>query len=189
MFAQFYLMIRAFIRHRILHIDDRSQLDIAISNGLKIGESCTIMGECIIDPGHCWLIEIGNRVTFAPRVHVLAHDASTKRPLGYTRLGGVKIGDDVFVGAGTIILPGVTVGNRVVIGAGSVVSRNIPDNSVAVGSPARVVDSYDAFVVKRKAELDTSPCYGEQYRIDNIAAEGRDEMIHAIEKRGVGFVV
>lgn len=96
-------MIRAFIRHAILHIDDRSQLEIAISNGLKIGKGCSVMGECIIDPGHCWLIEIGDRVTLAPRVHILAHDASTKRPLGYTRLGNVSIGNDVFIGAPVLL--------------------------------------------------------------------------------------
>ena len=88
MFATLYLMIRAFIRHKILHIDDRSQLEIAISNGLKLGKDYNIQGECIIDPSHCWLIEIGDRVTLAPRVHILAHDASTRRALGYTVLGG-----------------------------------------------------------------------------------------------------
>ena len=136
-----YLYIRSFIRHRILCIDERSQLEIAISNGLKVGENCTVMGECIIDPGHCWLIEIGDRVTLAPRVHVLAHDASTKRSLGYTALGRVKIGSDVFVGAGTIILPNVEIGDHVIIGAGSVVSHNIPADSVAVGNPERVIGS------------------------------------------------
>lgn len=102
MFVRLYLGLRSFIRNRILHIDDRSQLEIAISNGLKIGKDCSVMGECIIDPGHCWLIEIGDRVMLAPRVHILAHDASTKRSLGYTRLGNVSIGNDVFIGAGSI---------------------------------------------------------------------------------------
>lgn len=149
MIANIYIFIRAFIRHKILHIDDRNQLDIAISNGLKMGKDCHVMGECIIDPGHCWLISIGDRVTLAPRVHILAHDASTKRELGQTRLGCVSIGDDVFIGAGSIILPGIRIGNKVVIGAGSVVSRGILDNSVAVGNPARVVGTYDAFIKER----------------------------------------
>lgn len=78
MLTQVYLLFRSFIRHQILHIDDRSQLEIAVSNGLKIGEGCAVMDGCIIDPGHCWLIEIGDRVTLAPRVHILTHDASTK---------------------------------------------------------------------------------------------------------------
>lgn len=66
------------VRKHLLHIDDRSQLEIAIENGLQIGKDCHVMGECIIDPGHCWLITIGNRVTLAPRVHILAHDPVLK---------------------------------------------------------------------------------------------------------------
>ena len=183
-----YLSIRAFIRHKILHVDDRSQLEIAVANGLTIGKDCHVMGECIIDPGHCWLIEIGDRVTLAPRVHILAHDASTKRPLGYTALGRVKIGSDVFVGAGTIILPGVEIGDRVVIGAGSVVSKNIPANSVAVGNPAHVIGSYEDYVEKRKIQMQTKPCYDYSYTINQITSEKKEQMIKEIKKMGGGFV-
>ena len=51
----------------------------------------------------------------------------------------VTIGDNVWIGGGTTILPGVTIGHNVTIGAGSVVVHDIPDNSVAVGNPCRVV--------------------------------------------------
>ena len=51
----------------------------------------------------------------------------------------MSIGNDCFVGAGSIILPGVHIGNKVIIGAGSVVAKSIPDNSVAVGNPAKVI--------------------------------------------------
>ena len=51
----------------------------------------------------------------------------------------VTIGEDCWIGGGAIICPGVTIGNRCVIGAGSVVTKDIPDDSVAVGNPARVV--------------------------------------------------
>ncbi len=70
MFTKFYLFVRSFIRHRILYIDDCPQLGIAVADGLKMGKDCHILGECIIDPGHCWLIEIENRVTLASRVHL-----------------------------------------------------------------------------------------------------------------------
>ena len=176
-----------FMRKKILKIDDRSQLEIAIEQGLSIGENCHIMGECILDPGHCWLISLGDRVTLAPRVHLLAHDASTKRILGYTLLGKVTIGNDVFVGAGSIILPHVTIGNRVVIGAGSVVSRSIPDNSVAVGNPARVICSYDDYVEKRKKQFDQSIKYDESFTIDRITSELKEEMKNELTN-AIGFI-
>ena len=82
-------------------------------------------------------------MTLAPRVHILAHDASSKGFLNYTLIAPVKIGSDCFIGAGSIILPGVTIGDNVIIGAGSVVTKSIPDNSIAVGNPARVISSYN----------------------------------------------
>lgn len=51
----------------------------------------------------------------------------------------IHIGDDVWLGANVTILPGVRIGNNVVIGAGAVVTRDIPDDSLAVGVPARVI--------------------------------------------------
>ncbi|KAJ2309551.1 hypothetical protein H4S02_009855, partial [Coemansia sp. RSA 2611] len=51
----------------------------------------------------------------------------------------VKIGDGVWVGGGAVILPGVTIGDGVTIGAGSVVTKDVPDNVVVVGNPARIV--------------------------------------------------
>ena len=49
------------------------------------------------------------------------------------------MGDNVWIGGNTVILPGVTIGNNVVIGAGSVVSKDIPDNMIAVGNPCKVI--------------------------------------------------
>ena len=55
-----------------------------ISMGMKVGQNFGRLHGVILDPSHCWLIEIGDNVTMAPRVHVLCHDASTKVHLGYT---------------------------------------------------------------------------------------------------------
>ena len=92
-------------------------------------------------------------MTLAPRVHILAHDASTFMFLGKTRAANVSIGDNVFVGAGTIILPGVYIGNRVIIGAGSIVTKDIPDNSVAVGNPAKVICTINEYLEREKAKM------------------------------------
>lgn len=59
-----------------------------MKKGLSIGENVFINFGCVIDESFCWLIQIGNNVTLAPNVHILAHDASTKKALGYTKMGG-----------------------------------------------------------------------------------------------------
>ena len=114
-----------------------------ISMGMKVGKNFGRLNGVILDPSHCWLIEIGDDVTLAPRVHILCHDASTKKFLGYTKIGRVTIGNNVFIGAESVVLPGVTIGAGCVIAAGSVVTSDIPENSIAAGVPA---------VVKKKIE-------------------------------------
>ena len=67
-----------------------------ISMGMIVGNNFKRLNGVILDPAHCWLIEIGDNVTMAPRVHVLCHDASTKQFLNYTKIGRVTIGNNVF---------------------------------------------------------------------------------------------
>ena len=62
-----------------------------------------------------------------------------RQPL--TTRGGIKIGDDAWLGVGVIVLDGVSIGSGAVIGAGSVVTADVPDNAIAVGNPARVISS------------------------------------------------
>ena len=184
LFTHVYL----WIRKHLLHIDDRSQLEIAVENGLTIGNDCHIMGECILDPGHCWLIQIGNRVTLAPRVHILAHDASTKRILGYTVIGKVIIGNDVFIGANSIVLPNVTIGNKVIIGAGSVVTHSIPDNSIAIGNPAKVIGTYEDYCTKRNNQFSNSAAlFDESFTIYQITDEKKSLMKEKLTN-AIGFV-
>lgn len=156
--------------------------------GVIVGKNFSMQQGCIIDDSHCWMITIGDNVTLAPNVHILAHDASTKQELGYTIVKPVKIGSNVFIGAGSIILPGVTIGDRVIIGAGSVVTKDVPSNSVACGN--RIIKSYDQYIKEKKRELDIAMSEGrvfdESYTIyGHITDEKKNEFR---EKKG-GFVV
>lgn len=161
-----------------------------VQRGLVVGKNFTRMGNVIIDPSHCWHISIGDNVILAPRVHVLAHDASTKVFLNYTRVANTKIGNNVFIGAGSIVLPGVTIGNNVVIGAGSIVSKDIPDNSVAAGNPARVLKPLTAFLDDNRQKMLPENVFGEHFTLRNHSF-GEDEriaLLNAVQKYGVLYV-
>lgn len=64
--------------------------------------------------------------------------------------GRVKIGNNVFIGMNSTILKGITIGNNVVIGANSLINKDIPDNSVVVGNPQRIVCDIDSYLEKRR---------------------------------------
>ncbi len=136
-----------------------------ISMGMKVGKNFRRFNGVILDPAHCWLIEIGDDVTLAPRVHILCHDASTKAFMNYTKIGNVTIGNRVFIGAESVVLPGVTIGDDVVIGANSTVTHNIPSNSVAIGSPARVICTLEEYIQKEKERMESAPVYDESYTL------------------------
>jgi maltose O-acetyltransferase len=161
-----------------------------IKRGLSVGKNLTVMSGCIIDPSHCWHIEIGDDVILAPRVHILAHDASTKNLINYTRIANVKIGNTVFIGAGTIVLPGVIIGDNVVIGAGSVVTKSIPSNSVAAGSPAKVLSSIENYIDNEKLKMKEENVFGEEYTLRNsqFSTDQKKEMFNACIKYGQAFV-
>ena len=93
----------------------------------------------IVDDGEVF---VGDRVMFGPNVIIAtanhpAEPTLREKALQYNKK--VHIGENVWIGAGAVIVPGVTIGKNSVIGAGSVVVKDIPDNVVAVGNPCRVL--------------------------------------------------
>lgn len=163
-------------------------LDKLIKQGLVIGENFHAQEGVIIDPGHCWLIEIGSNVTFAPRVHILAHDASTKNILGYTKIGCVTIGDNVFIGAGTIVLPGVNISSNTIIGAASVVTRNL-ESGVYVGNPCKKIYDFDEYISIQKENMEKLPVYNDNWTYYNISDKQKQHMKKDLKKYGAGFIV
>lgn len=125
---------------------------VRFGNNLYIADSQKIE----IDMTRPWLIEMGDDVSITDNVRILTHDFSysvvAKMYPGevYPQLGKVTIGNNVFLGSHSIILPGSTIGNNVIVGAGSVVKGFIPDNCVVAGSPASVICSIDEYRVKLK---------------------------------------
>lgn len=177
------------LRRLFRKLTGRDPLTRLIARGLVVGKNFYMQDGCVIDACHCWHITIGDDVTLGPNVTILAHDASTKRALGYVRLGKVKIGHRVFIGAGSIVLPGVTIGDDVIIGAGSVVSRDIPTGSLAVGNPAQVIGSTADYLARQQALMTSSPCFGEAYTLRaNVPTSLKDEM-NAKMGDGPGFIV
>ncbi|GEM_PF-1598933 len=113
----------------------------------------------LIDPGYNSLISIGNNSVISYGTIVLAHDGSLRKYTGYTKIEKVSIGSETFIGAGSIIMPGVSIGNNVIIGSGSVVTKNIPNNSVAVGNPAIVIGSVSELINKHIKNMSECPIY------------------------------
>lgn len=139
-------MIRKLIFYiRLILANDWNKADIYQRYlGVKFGEKVRIphFANFGSEP---YLIEIGNNVTLTRGVTFITHDGGVavfrdKYP-GMNVYGRIKIGNNVFIGVHTIILPGVTIGNNVVIGAGSLVNKDIPDNVVAAGVPAKIIKS------------------------------------------------
>jgi maltose O-acetyltransferase len=114
---------------------------------ISIGENTFINTNCVFQDNN--LISIGDNCLIGPGVHIYtaSHpvmpeertDTSGDQQLYKTFTKPVTIGNNVWIGGQTVILPGVTIGNGVTIGAGSVVTKSLPDRVVAFGNPCTIV--------------------------------------------------
>lgn len=169
-----------------------------IKLGMKVGKNFHRQAGCTMDDSHCWLITIGDNVTFSQNVHLIAHDASTTMIYNdssrnvkdrYCKIGQITIGNNVFIGYGSIVLCNVSIGDNVIIGAGSVVTHDIPSNSIACGNPAKVVSNWEDFTKKNLQLMDTHPCWNEKYTTRcNITESMKSEMNEKLKTYGYGFV-
>lgn len=117
--------------------------NIHIGNNVEINMNCVFLD--------CNKITIGDNSGIAPGVHIytvfhpvkaserLSYNKNNEFPFWRTISAPVTIGNNVWIGGGSIILPGITIGNNTTIGAGSVVTKDIPADSLAVGNPCRVI--------------------------------------------------
>ena len=146
------MQLKKLIKKILKKPDNDDEVSVARSLGVRIGENCSINDNArrvfSMEP---YLVTLGNRVTVAPEVRFVPHDGAisvlrTEEEYKNKDLfAPIVIGDNVFIGIGTIIMPGVKVGSNVIIGARSLVTKDIPSDTVACGNPAKAVCSIQTF--------------------------------------------
>ena len=122
--------------------------------GVTIGDDCVV--EKTADFGtEPYLIKIGNKVRITKGVRFITHDGGlwVLRNMGLIdsradKIGVIIIGDNVNIGWNAMIMPGVSIGNNVVIGCGAIVTKDVPNNSVVAGVPAKVIESIEEYCEK-----------------------------------------
>lgn len=134
-----------------------NKVEFAKKIGLNFGDDLHIYGNPIHMFGtEPWCINLGNHVYITDDVKFVTHDGGTLifrhlvPDLEITK--PITVGDYVYFGTRSMIMPGVTIGNNCIIAAGAVVTRDVPDNSVVAGVPARVIKSADEYFEKIKRE-------------------------------------
>lgn len=122
--------------------------------GVKIGVNCRIYTTQF--GSEPFLIKIGNKVTITSGVKFITHDGSTwlmrdekGRRYLYQR---IDIGNNVFIGVNSIIMPGVKIEDNVIVAAGSVITKSIPSGVIVAGVPAKIIGSYSE-IEKRMLDL------------------------------------
>lgn len=120
--------------------------NVSLRNGerISIGRGCHVGERCFLWAGDSTgRIEIGDHVSLAPGVFITASDYRFERGRPFREQPkdekDIKIGNDVWLGASVVVTAGVTIGDGCIVGAGAVVTRDLPENSIAVGVPAKIV--------------------------------------------------
>jgi Acetyltransferase (isoleucine patch superfamily) len=137
--SQSRLRIRLFIYRRIrkirigknTYISPKAYIDHHKSFSVEIGDNCYITRDCIILD------------------HTQEKQGGPLKLWGEIEYGRVKIGNNVFVGVKSVIMPGVTIGDNVIIGAMSLVTKDVPSNVIAFGQPAKVIKRIDNVISKK----------------------------------------
>ena len=127
--------------------------------GMKIGDNCFILSSIGSFGSEPYLIEIGDRVLISAHCFICAHDGGTwtinnLNNTKYDKIGKIIIGNNVYIGYGVSIFGNVRIGNNVIIGANSVVTKNLLENSVYAGVPARRICSIDEYIEKNRSKFD-----------------------------------
>ena len=153
--------------------------------GMEVGKNFNRQSGTKFDPSHCWLITIGDDVTIANKVQILAHDDTIRIYTGFGRIGAVTIGNRVFIGANSTILMGTHIGDDVIIGAGSLVTKDIPNDSIVAGNPAKIIGRTSEFVDREKKQINTENTFDKSFSYYyHVNKEKKRAMQEYFEKEG-----
>lgn len=151
--------------------------------GLIVGNDCWFGNGVFIDPTFCCLIRIGNNCTITSNAHILAHDASTKKALGYTKIGQVCIGNSVFIGANVTILPNVKIGDNSIIAAGAIVTKDVPANEVWGDNPAKFICTLEDYTEKHRQQE-----FLLQDAFQLLSEKDRVKKLQEITNKGIAYI-
>jgi maltose O-acetyltransferase len=107
--------------------------------GVTIGNGCFIGTDVVIETAFPFLVKVGHGSVIGLRTTIVAHFDGDVAANGVPRQPTVVIGENVFIGPATVIMPNVRIGAGSVVAAGSVVTRSVPPRRMVQGNPARVV--------------------------------------------------
>jgi len=149
----------AFFKNRYHTRSSKAYIKYLRSIGCKVGNHTIIYepAQSTIDITRPYLVKIGDFVKITKGVTILTHGydwSVLRKEYGeiLASAGKVTIGNNVFIGMNTTILKGTVIGNNVIIGANSLVSKDIPNNVVAAGNPAKTIMTLDEYLIKRRKE-------------------------------------
>lgn len=162
---------------------EKETMEYCFAHGFTAGKNFEYNSGYPIDTNWPWLISVGDDVTLASNVRLLAHDASTAKAGAHTKIGIVRIGNNVFIGADSIVLCNTRIGNNVIVGAGSVVTHDIPSNSVYAGNPAKYICSFEEYQKEHHENLKSHTYFNQHtwQEWPNAAEEEKAEMRRKLE--------
>lgn len=155
--------------------------------GAVIGDDCEIYKTASLG-SEPYLIKIGNHVRINPGVVFVNHDGAVwvLRHLqgldAYRNIdsfGIIRIGENVHIGTNAIIMPGVKIGNNCIIGCGAIVTKDVPDNSVAAGVPARIIESVDEYFRKNESKFVHTKGMSEENKRKHLEKKYNNESINS----------
>jgi maltose O-acetyltransferase len=156
---------------------------------IRIGKEVHIGDASRFDWCHGRHITIEDRVTLAPGVRILCHDAASKRHIGWTWVAPVTIKAGAFIGAEAVLMPGITVGESAVVAAGAVVTQDVAPGTIVAGVPAKPIGSVTDLIARRREQLSRMPQFRvDEYNLEDLSAEKDRELRDAVEKYGGYFI-